>query len=317
MSTNINNSINIPNGPFKGVQAQPNELQMAERRGEMVPIWGVHGRTRVFLDQFPPAEGWRVEVKVVDAGIKMYDAYTPDANNNASIQPTREFTASLLNKDGLVVASGSVLRIINSEGAWKGGVSSARGALYEALGLPDSLVGSGEDDDRSKKQDTAIREVTLPTQQSASNAASDDAAPAVSMEGIQKVEDMGSEPLENVDAKSDAPAAAASEETTPAAEAPQAQGESAQQFKLDGAPEAKAEPKAKPTKQDRQQRAMDQVKAQHPNGIPPSLLRQIKIIAQQQNKQVPDFASLDEATAFLASMRIPAAGNTQQSGGAQ
>jgi hypothetical protein len=315
MSDNITNSINIPNGPFKGVQALPNELQMAERRGEMVPIWGVHARTRWFLDQFPPAEGWRVEVKVMDAGIKMYDNYTRDANDNASIQPTREFTASLLNKDGLVVASGSVLRIINSEGAWKGGISSARGALYEALGLPDSLVGNTEEDDRSKKLDVTIREVALPTQQSATNAGSEEPAPAVSMEGIQKVEDLGSEPLDTVDAKSDAPAATTSEEATSAAEATQAESESAQQFKLDGAPEAKVEPKAKPTKQDRQQRAMDQVQAQHPNGIPPSLLRQIKIIAQQQKKQVPDFANIDEATAFLASLRLPTAGNTQQSGG--
>lgn len=315
MSNNINNSISIPNGPFKGVQAPPNELQMSERRGEVVPVWGVHARTRWFLDQFPPAEGWRVEVKVLDTGIKMYDVYTRDANDNASIQPTREFTASLLNKDGLIVASGSVLRIINSEGAWKGGVSSARGALYEALGLPDSLVGSGDDDDRSRKQATSIREVAMPTQSSASNVESEEAAPAVSVEGIQKVADLGSEPQENVDAKSDAPAATATEETTPVTAASQAEGESAQQFKLDGAPEAKTEPKAKPTKQDRQQRAMDQVKAQHPNGIPPSLLRQIKIIAQQQNKQVPDFADIDEATAFLAKLRIPSAGNTQQKGG--
>lgn len=313
MSDNIQNSISIQNGPFKGVEAPQHELQLMDRRGGMVPVWGVHARTRWFLDQFPPAEGWRVDIKVADTGIKMYDNYTPDANGQASIQPTREFTASLVNKDGTVVASGSVLRMINSEGAWKGGVSSARSALYEALGLPDSIIGNGDDDDNSRKQTTSIREVTLPTESPASNAETAQAEPATAVEGIEKVADLGSEPLERDDGKSGTPVAAEASQANTAESDQQNGGKSEQTFQLDGKPEEKAEPKPRAAKKDPKQAAIE--KAATSKDVPKSLVRQIEIIAKQQGKSVPDFNTIDEATDFLAKLRLPNASKPQQQQG--
>lgn len=149
-------SFTITNGPFKGTVAPANELQTVRSGSEQDPDfrqnWGVHHRTRVFLEVFPPTEGWRVVVETKNPGIDMRDIYTLDINNSPVVQPTREFIATLLDPNQAIVASCSVLKIINSENAWKAGISAARAGLYEALGLPANLQEEGPDSQNPQRQ---------------------------------------------------------------------------------------------------------------------------------------------------------------------
>lgn len=312
----------INNGPFAGTTAPASELKKSQRQDDIIDTWDVHSRTRTFLEKFNPIDGWCVQIDVLESSIKMIDPYT----DNGAIQPTREFRASLVSPDGKIVAMASVLRMVNSEGAWKGGVTSARGALYEALGLPDSLTGSIDDDDRTRQSvptksvdlpaassdgpqlQGVVGEVsvgmieTLPAEPERQEDADDDETEDAPTQGASSVESEISSDEGRPEGTTDVEPVVTAESTSDAEGVSIVEATEATDAPVPSDVPASSARNGKKSREELVQKAL----SKHPNGIPPSLLKQIGIYAKKANKVVPEFQSLDEAQAYLAKLRLPA-----------
>lgn len=329
------------NGPFQGVTPQASELSVTTRDdGTKDTYWGVHDRTRVVLDMFKPADGWSIQVNVTDPGISMEDNYTRSSGAEAVIQPTREFIATLTSPAGHVIASASVLKIINSEFAWKGGITAARGALYEALGLPGSSDAATESDDSGtrKPRTSNVREVPMPEPEVASRQATatddDDLGDDLGVIPIGTsestyVEDAGGE--EDADTAlqaSDSETIGSTDEAPVATpEAPEAQAMGSEGDN-DGASETAAEATAEATTpsvpatatparprsqqasaEDREVKAKRAKEVVSANGVPKGLSNRIAKLYREAGKPVPSYSTVDEATQLLTQIMDGSAGS--------
>ncbi len=135
-------NISIEHGPFKGTVIPADELEhlldasnqvVTDRTGQPRTFWPAHCRTPRFLEKFSPLEGFCIDVSSVEAPYRLTDKYF-DANGNPVVQPSRLVTAKLV-KDGIALATATILQPIFGPWAMALGEQIARGALYDALGL--------------------------------------------------------------------------------------------------------------------------------------------------------------------------------------
>jgi len=143
--------VQIQNGPFAGRGPLPTEVrplldrsgQPVLRDGKIVDVWGVHHRTRHFLELFKPSEGWSLVIEQVPGPFNIPDPETWVSNGNGgqvmALQPTALFTGKVTDPSGKVIATASTLKVINGESAWERGETKVRSRLYDALGLTTSL----------------------------------------------------------------------------------------------------------------------------------------------------------------------------------
>lgn len=115
------------------------------RDGQVVRGVPIAALTPLFLDTFPPTEGWAVLTDHQPGCFNLPDPYTVDGHGKPIPQPTEWITVRLLDPQGRVVAQATSLVIINGPKAYERGETIARGRLYEALGLPRSTAPVVED----------------------------------------------------------------------------------------------------------------------------------------------------------------------------
>lgn len=305
----------INSGPFKGTTPDPAELDSVTRDDEQVPLWGTHHRTRVFLEKFNPLEGWAVETKVKKTDVQLEDLYTLADDGNPAIQPTREFIATLKNPEGKVIASASVLKIINSEFSWKAGLTAARGALYESLGLPSTIEASTEVEglqDETKPITKKVDQNAAPAN-SGVDADSKDETELVVV-AIGKSESTYKEPDNLVSAEAftsnDAETATSdeAESSTEVASKDEVNEEEAEATSKapdaseSDATEAKAaRPKPQQGRSDREAKARASL-SKAVNGVPVGIARRITKLYKEAGLEVPEYNGVDEATQLLSTI---------------
>lgn len=130
----------IKAGPFTGVTVQEEDLIfLPGESGMAIEWWPAHVRTPLFLDRFPPQDGWTIEIGAERGPFDLPDYRTPTLGAEGPVvQPTQLFTAAL-KRAGQVVNQASSLEIIDGPKAWERGETNARGRLYDALGLPGAV----------------------------------------------------------------------------------------------------------------------------------------------------------------------------------
>lgn len=118
---------------------------LALSQGETVPLettgrdgepatkawWNTSARTKHVLAEYPPQHGWAIRVSAKDSEITL--------RHYADKVPTMLITASLVNREGVVVAEASVLQAITDHKVYEAGETAARGRLYDALGFPGDI----------------------------------------------------------------------------------------------------------------------------------------------------------------------------------
>ena len=133
----------IIKGPFRGIDIPDHEITVIG--DDLVPFWGTSYRTPLFLERFPPTDGWQVILDYCPGPIDLpdiRDASIP--RSDVLVQPTQLFIAKLL-RNGCIINQASVLAIIDGPSAWERGETTARGRLYEAMGLPGILKITGHE----------------------------------------------------------------------------------------------------------------------------------------------------------------------------
>lgn len=131
-------------GVFAGATVESNVLfdlkdfdgNVTLRDGQVVQGVPIAALTPIFLDTFPPDEGWGVITEHKAGDFSLPDPFTLDASGQPIPQPTEWVTAKLVDPVGRVVAQATSLVVINGPKAFERGETIARGRLYEALGLP-------------------------------------------------------------------------------------------------------------------------------------------------------------------------------------
>ena len=293
----------VTTGPFAGLRAPASEV--VNKRDDYslaeYAMWDTHARTRHFLQVFSPLDGWKVQIDRTDLQLAMDDPTVPPVNGEAVQNPAWLFTASLLDRDGHVVNSGSAVQIINCPMAFEMAETRARGKLYTALGLPGSFTPSIED----------LARPSLPVTRAKTATPRVDPAPMSSSTGPDASSDVATEP-----AVSDAPSAenepdvTSSEAATASSDSTTVQEAVDPDHVHDHAPElpsvvvvAPPAPAVAGSMPPAAARAQSKL-----NGtIPASLLQQIRIRAQRAGKVMPEFESLKSAQDFLAELVNPQA----------
>lgn len=261
----------IERGPFAGIQIPDNELSVIPNSdGTTTDWWPVANRTPVFLEKFPPHEGWSIEVRREPGPFNLPD-YRNAVGNEVTVQPTQLFVVVLL-KDGVVVNQASSLEIIDGGKAWERGETNARGRLYEAMGLPGStrpflhqLLGDPKHAERpvSTAAGVAIIPIAIPKPEQT--------APAVVQPAPATVEPAATSP---------SPSAT---EAPSGSEEPASQPTSAEQ----GVQQAPTTTTSTSTA------------AAQPSSLNANLLKQIEVQAKIKGVEVPVFADNAAAKAFL------------------
>lgn len=309
----------VPSGPFKGIQAGPGEIEtrIDEATGREYRVWDTHARTRHFLDKFSPFDGWKLDV---NEGEPIVDAHNPQGlawayPNSQTVLPTYKFTAKLIDKDGHIVNSGTVVQLLYGPMAMESGQTRARSKLYSALGLPASPDVFGEeppDARRTSSSPTALPRVELPVVAIADGAPSEQspASPPVTVETVSESSQSETTAVTPSETTSEEPPSEPAD-----APAPDATPQLPAEFTVDRDPGlAVVAVNPSTASSDRQ----GKVDAKLTGPVPVSLLRQIKQRAAKANVEVPNFGTLAEASAFLATLLHPtepifdqAAGDTQ------
>lgn len=302
----------IKNGPFKGAAPDASELEVVNRDDGPLTLWGTHARTRTFLEKFPPLEGWAVETKILDPQLTMYDEYT-QVDGKGTHQPTREFVATLVSPEGRVIGSASVLKIINSEFAWKAGVTMARAALYEALGLGATAEGLPEAEQDKPK---GIKKVSEPVP-TAAKARQDDSAD-MDPEGMDvdalvipvgESESTFKMPATDVAVATAATdpedANASAEEASPEqpgnADTAASKDDDPEQITVQAKSEAQVSPaRPKPVQARSHREASARTQAsKNVKGIPAGLAKRIEKLHKEAGLKVPPYNSVEEASELL------------------
>lgn len=283
----------ISNGPFQGVVPAASELEVQQNDRGPITIWGTHHRTRVFLGVFSPVDGWSIDVNVKDPGISMQDHYTRDGHDQPTIQPTREFEAILTNPEGRVVAKASVLKIINSEFAWKAGITSARNALYEALGLPSCVDGSAEAEEAAPENRAApIVTVSGTTEADSVVQGIEDTGESFSVEAVGESEDTFVPPaVIQANAEDEATQAAPDSDTVDSATPAASDASTPSGASRPKSPQASVE--------ERQERAIAAKRKTAVNGVPVGIKNRIAKLYKEAGLEVPTYNGLEEATQVL------------------
>lgn len=131
-------------GPFAGATVPESYLfdikdydgNVVLRDGQLVRGVPIAALTPLFLETFPPDEGWGVISEHRAGDFSLPDPYTLSEAGQPVPQPTEWITMKLVDPAGRVVAQATSLAIINGPKAFERGETVARGRLYEALGLP-------------------------------------------------------------------------------------------------------------------------------------------------------------------------------------
>lgn len=273
---NASNAVfTVSNGPFDGVQASENDLtHKVDDFGNAYTLWDTHARTRLFLNLFSPMSGWRVEVNQAPMGLSMEDF----SLEGGGASPAWLFEARLINQQGDVVASASVCQLINCPMAVEVGQTRARGKLYQALGLPGTLGPDFDTAETRSKQaipKVEFQPVTADTSQPETVADDEPSLPPVSIQDEAEEAVVGSEAPEQVVEE-----ATAASEAEPVAAAP-----------------SRVDPLAKPSV--------------HNNALK-AIVRQIEVRAKAKGIEVPEFSTVQEASAFLAQLAKPSSASSAQ-----
>lgn len=306
-STNSLDSINtytVPSGPFQGVTSLPGEIvkNFDDYSGRDYFNWDTHARTRHFLTVFSPLDGWRVVLDQAPMGVMLpdYSLLSPDTQRQAPApeNPAWMFTATLLDKDNVVVANASVVQIFNCAMSIEIGQTRARSKLYQALGLPSSPVCEEEPRQLVAKPAAKIPKL-IPLVDVPSASTRDDVAP----EPAASVAD-------NTQSSVDEVPAAASDQTETTEQSSVGADSDAPEHDVDSSPGLSSVhvlPATAPTTAPAKlSPAAAKAQANATKGsIPSGLMRQITIRASRANVQVPELHTVDQATAFLAQLINP------------
>lgn len=299
----------VTTGPFAGLRAPVSEV--VNKRDDYslaeYAMWDTHARTRHFLQVFSPLDGWKVQIDRTDLQLAMDDTTVPPVNGEAVQNPAWLFTASLLDKDGHVVNSGSAVQIINCPMAFEMAETRARGKLYTALGLPGSFTPSTEDLARPSVPAARAKPATPRVDLAPVSSSIGPDAPA----GVTPVPAVSDAPsLENDPEVASCEAAPVNSEGATVEEAadPDHVHDHAPELpSVVVAPPAPAVAGSMPPAAARAQSKL--------NGtIPASLLQQIRIRAQRAGKVMPEFESLKSAQDFLAELVNPQAKKDEAQG---
>lgn len=265
----------IERGPFAGTQIPENELSVIYNHdGTTTDWWPVANRTPVFLEKFPPHEGWSIEVRREPGPFNLPD-YRNAVGSEVTVQPTQLFVVVLL-KDGVVVNQASSLEIIDGGKAWERGETNARGRLYEAMGLPGStkpflhqLLGDAKQPERPVSTAAGVTIIPIATPKPSTD------APAIAPTGVAPVDEAA--PLPSA-AATDAPVVSNAPVAPPAS------------------PEQPAQDTATPTTS---RSTGSNTATPQSSSINANLLKQIEVQARIKGVDVPAFADNAAAKVFL------------------
>lgn len=129
----------ITHGPFKGVTISLDQMRVATNEDDAY-VFETRVRTPYFLDQFPPDKySVKPYFQMLDASLPARDrdgnAYV-DSKGETLLWPAFVVTVSCETCDGRMVNAGLALGVMTGVNDLTSTVTRARGALYDALGLP-------------------------------------------------------------------------------------------------------------------------------------------------------------------------------------
>lgn len=294
----------VAHGPFAGTTPTASELveHVDQYTGERFLTWDTHARTRRFLEAFPPALGWQVMVTQEYLGLSMADVHA-SANGMAVENPAWIFTAELRDASNTLVANASVVQLLNCPMAVEMGQTRARGKLYQHLGLPGRLTAEADVVLEDERPPMTIIKPVVDRERDAAAAraqAQETVAVAAPIEAVTAV------PVEPVAEEADAEAVKAIDAPLPTQDAP-VEGD----FEVDDDPALESvtvTPPAAPV-------ATAAPAAPKAGQIPAGIMNQIRVRAKRAGVEVPEFGTVDHATAFLADLINPA--NLRKAAGVQ
>lgn len=254
----------ITKGPFAGESFAVERMVMSSDDGRSKYQARFADATQIFLEKFPPTDGWQLQVVSSMAPLDM-PAYR---SGDGTPCPAMFFQASLMSPSGVTIATASTLWVIDGPTAYEKGETNARLRLYQAAGLQTSFDIPG----------------STPQAMGASSG-----APTITPT---------SEPERSYDrnpkAKAEQPAAAA-----PAASDEQPVQEDAQT----SIPEAQAETTEGEREQPAQEaKATKTATPANPDAPSKSLLKSIETQCKMRGVQMPELATKADAMAFLKSL---------------
>lgn len=284
----------VAHGPFAGTIPNASELveHIDQVTGEKYLTWDTHARTRRFLEVYPPALGWRVLVTQEYLGMTMIDAFA-SVNGVAAENPAWIFNAELRDANNVLVANASVIQLLNCPMAVEMGQTRARGKLYQSLGLPGRLTAGDVDvaleDERPPM--AIIKPVVDHARDAVASRAQAQEAAIAPVEPVAVASDASVEPVAEE-------AAEAADVSLPTQDAPVDEGD----FANDDDPTLHSvaiTPPAAPV-------ATAAPAAPKAGQIPAGIMNQIRVRAKRAGVEVPNFGTVDHATAFLADLINPA-----------
>lgn len=296
-------AMSINHGPFKGAEFQPSEgFSWIQEDGTVSTAIRLSILTQLFLEQFPPIEGWSVEISGDFVQVDMVPLpRREDPMAAATHVPTARFVATLTNPEGRVIGRASSLWTIQGPTDWEKGETNARSRLYEAMGLQ-SRFGEAVQGD-ARRRAPALATVSNLHQQEQVKPVTvtpivNDAPKAPETAEAEKASAETSIPDATTEAE---PAKAPEPETTPAKEAEKHEPEAKATPKRSKAATKAAEQSAEaaPT-----QSKMD-VGEEDPLQLPPpaAMLSQIERLAKLMQKPMPTLATRQQAMDFLAELQ--------------
>lgn len=300
--------MSINHGPFKGAEFDPAEgFNRIQDDGSIVTGIKLAVLTQLFLEKFPPVEGWSVEIQGEFVQVDMVPLPKRDDPLAAATHvPTARFVATLTSPEGRVIGTASTLWTIQGPTDWEKGETNARARLYEAMGLQSRFGEAAEGGDVRRRAPALASVSTIhqpePVKPVTVTAIVDEAPKAPETTKV----------VEEEEVKAEESTTDATTRTEPAAEAPDPESTPEKEPEQQPEPKAEAKPKrtkaaAKATKEPEAgpaQSTMDAVDVD-PMDLPPpdALVTQCQRLAKLMHREVPELPTRRDAMQFLAELQ--------------